>query len=67
MGKTFGDLRGKRHRVENFDGTDCDQDILTDAITNYYACYDGEPIVEVSEEVYNALNRYFESFGRGKL
>lgn len=27
MGKTFGDLRGKRHRVENFDGTDCDQDI----------------------------------------
>lgn len=60
MGKTFEDLRGKRYRVENFDSVDCDQDILTGRNTNFYACYDGEPLVEISEEVYNALKEYFQ-------
>lgn len=59
MGKTFEDLRGQRYRVENFDSVDVDEDIVTNKITNYYACYDGEPMVEVDEQVYNALKEYY--------
>lgn len=60
MGKTFEDLRGKRYRVDNFNGVDCDQDIVSNKVTNYYACFDGEPIVEISEEVFNALQKYYK-------
>lgn len=58
MGKTFTDIKGKRYRVENYNGVDCDSDILSDEITGYYVCYDGEPMVEVNVEVYQALKQY---------
>ena len=61
MGKTFEDLRGKRYRADNFNGVDCDQDIVSDEVTNYYACFDGEPIVEVSKEVSEALQEYYQN------
>lgn len=60
MGKTFTDLKGKRYRAENYNGVDVDRDIITDDVTNYYACYDGEPLVEISKEVYEALEKYYQ-------
>lgn len=60
MGKTFTDLKGKRYRVENYNSVDVDEDILTNEVTNYYVCYDGEPMVEVNDKVYYALKKYYE-------
>lgn len=60
MGKTFVGLNGKRYRADNYTGVDIDRDIITNEITNYYVCYDAEPMVEVNEEVFKALEEYYQ-------
>ncbi len=60
MGKTFLDIRGERHRADNYTGVSVDEDIVSNEVTNYYVCLHGEPIIEVTEEVYQALKSYFK-------
>lgn len=60
MGKTFKSIEGDRYRVDTYNGVECDTDIITNEVTGYYVCYDGEPLIEISEEVYKALDKYYK-------
>lgn len=61
MADTFLDINGESHDVDDYDGVVCSKDILTGIVTKYYATYDGEKCVEISEDYYDALKKHYKN------
>jgi hypothetical protein len=60
VGKTFEDIYGNVCKVNDCDGVEFDEDIITGKISRYYTVCEGEEQDEISEEVYNVLKTHYE-------
>lgn len=60
MGMTFTTVNGEVLQVENYNGVDVDQDIITKEVSGYFVTYDEEYRKEVTKEVYEALKEYYK-------
>jgi hypothetical protein len=59
MGKTFKDVDGKVHQLEDYDQVDIDEDIVSGEISGYFVS-DGTYRCEVSEETYVVAKKYYD-------